>query len=261
MVKITGIPFDSPLYEIDAERGVQYVGCEALAAVFTVAGEVGGLLPTGLRLSATPALGALLVADYPMSTLGAYHEVVSLIQVVGPDGELGMYVPYIYVTNDAALAAGREVLGAPKKLARISLERDCDVLQGTMERPAGKRLLTFTMKPTDRAEPDALGVVAPAGVPMYSLRQSPALPGQPAIVELVRWYSDVLVAKGAGGEPLAFSGPASITFDSPSAIDPIHRVGVGELIGALWMRFDMALRPGGVVETTEDRRVMAGIEP
>ncbi|WP_271591200.1 acetoacetate decarboxylase family protein [Bradyrhizobium sp. CCBAU 65884] len=65
------------------------------------------------------------VASYPSSTVGPYLECYSGIQVRDPGGETGFYIPYIYVTtNDAALASGREVLGAPKKLAHITLIRE-----------------------------------------------------------------------------------------------------------------------------------------
>ena len=67
-------------------------------------------------------------------------------------GDMGYYIPYIYVTNDAAMAAGRELLGAPRKMADISLESECDLIQGTLERTSGKRLITFTFKPVERGQ-------------------------------------------------------------------------------------------------------------
>ncbi|MEX2557709.1 MAG: acetoacetate decarboxylase family protein [Actinomycetota bacterium] len=254
MVTVKGIPLDAPLYEIDAERGVEYWGCKALAAFFTIDGDVSDLLPAGLRLAGDPALGAVLIADYGGSTLGHYNEFVSLIQVVGLDGKQGMYVPYIYVTNDAAMAAGRELLGAPKKLAHIEITQEYDLIQGTFERPRGKRLVTFTMKPSTRLSREAMEAVLPNGTPLYSLRQSPPVDGRGGTSELVQWFSDLFTHVDASGKEILFAGPASITYDSPSVIDPVHRLGIGTMLAAAYTEFDMALRPGAIVERPAEQR-------
>ncbi|WP_338060723.1 MULTISPECIES: acetoacetate decarboxylase family protein [Bradyrhizobium] len=60
------------------------------------------------------------VASYPSSTVGPYLECSSGIQVRDPGGEAGFLILTYVTTNDAALASGREVLGAPKKLAYIT---------------------------------------------------------------------------------------------------------------------------------------------
>lgn len=248
MVTIKGIPLDAPLYEIDSERGVEYWGCEAIAAFFLIDGDVGDLIPEGLRLAGEPAIGGVILAEYGNSTLGRYSEFVSLIQVIGPDGAPGLYVPYIYVTNDAAMAAGRELIGAPKKLARIEFSKEYDVVQGIMERPGGKRLVTFTLKPAARLPRETMDAVLAPGTPLYSLRQQPPLPGRAPVLELVQWFTDMHLRADAAGEEILFTGPASLTYDSPSAIDPVHRVGVGTMIAATYLQFDMRLRAGGVVE-------------
>jgi len=121
MVTMKSTPLDAPLFRMDSERGIEYWGCRAVMAGFTVAGDVGDLIPRGLHLD-SPAIGAVLVADYGASTLGPYGEFVSFLRVVDDAGTEGLYVPYIYVTDDAAMAAGREVLGAPKKLAAIDVQ-------------------------------------------------------------------------------------------------------------------------------------------
>ncbi|UWU95916.1 MULTISPECIES: acetoacetate decarboxylase family protein [unclassified Bradyrhizobium] len=52
--------------------------------------------------------------------MGPYLECSSGIQVRDPGGEAGFLILTYVTTNDAALASGREVLGAPKKLAYIT---------------------------------------------------------------------------------------------------------------------------------------------
>src|SRR5674476_846037 len=99
MVIWKSTPLDAPLFQMSSERGIEYWGCKAVVATFTVAGDVSDLVPRGLHLD-SPALGAVLVADYGASTPGPYREFVSLLRVVDDDGVDGLYVPYIYVTND-----------------------------------------------------------------------------------------------------------------------------------------------------------------
>ena len=89
--------------------------------------------------AADPPMGVVSICRYGFSNVGPYLEHYSGIQVQDPTGETGYYIPYIYVTtNDGALASGREVFGAPKKLAHIELIREDGLIQGTLERPAGK---------------------------------------------------------------------------------------------------------------------------
>ncbi|MEM3138741.1 MAG: acetoacetate decarboxylase family protein, partial [Archaeoglobaceae archaeon] len=108
------IPLDAGLYgaslQVKAKDVVtEYINCEAVMAFFTTSEEVDALLPEGLNLYSNPPNAAVFIANYPYSTLGPYYEMFSLIQV-DFNGSLGYYIPYIYVTNDAALAAGREVV-------------------------------------------------------------------------------------------------------------------------------------------------------
>ena len=41
------------------------------------------------------------------STVGTYNEQISIIRVREVNGDMGYYIPYIHVTNDAAMATGR----------------------------------------------------------------------------------------------------------------------------------------------------------
>lgn len=61
-------------------------------------------------------------ANYRASSYGPYKEHIVSIPCLW-DGSLYLYVPLIYVTTDAAMAAGRETGGWPKKIADIDLRR------------------------------------------------------------------------------------------------------------------------------------------
>lgn len=234
---IRGIPFDSPLYEIDEERGVEYRNCKAITAFFAIKSDIRELVPEGLKPLGN---GGIWIAHYGFSTLGAYNEYLTAIQVEDEVGDLGYYIPYIYVTNDAALAAGREVAGAPKKLAKIELDQDLDLIQGILERPAGKRLVTFTMKPNLRAK-ELIDQMLPKPTYLYSVRHLPPLRGKGGVTQLIKWYADIDFHVDPRGEKVIFMGPASITYDSPSVSDPVHKVEMDRIILAVYFEFDMKL--------------------
>jgi len=126
--KPVGIPFDAPLYSPAAEGTIEYRGCEALIGLFETAKEVEELLPSELEFTTSPPQAAYWLSWYPFSTVGAYYEYISQLAVKDREGDTGYYIPYIYVTNEAALAAGRELAGAPKKLAHITLEREFEFI-------------------------------------------------------------------------------------------------------------------------------------
>lgn len=236
-----GIPFDSPLFEADLERGIEYRNCEALAGFFTIRGDVEALLPEGLKPYSRPAQGGVWIAHYSFSTLGEYYEYLTAIQVEDEEGGVGYYIPYIYVTNDAALAAGRELVGAPKKLAKIALIKEYDLVMGYLERPAGKRLVTFVMKPTSRALGGIMDAIFAKPTYLYSVRHLPAFNGGRGITQLVKWHAEVDYHQDPRGERVVFTGPGNITYDSPSAVDPVHRVEVDSGLLSVYMEFDMEL--------------------
>ncbi|MCP3397204.1 MULTISPECIES: acetoacetate decarboxylase family protein [unclassified Bradyrhizobium] len=244
MMEIRGIPFDAPLYHGDEEHGSAFLSCQAVQAIFTIASDVGPLLPKQLRPAADPAVGVVGIASYGSSIVGPYLEQYSGIEVRDSGGETGFYIPYIYVTaNDAALASGREALGAPKKFAHIALTRESGLIQGTLERPAGKRLLTITAQPDTRLKATARQMYSTHNN-FYSLRHLPPITksGKGAATQLVKWCTDRAFRRDESGEEVLFTGLISLTYDSPSAIDPVHNLVVGQIILGTYEEYDSRLR-------------------
>lgn len=234
---IKGIPFDSPLYEIDEDRGIEYRNCKAVTALFTLKNDPGDLIPEGLKSLGN---GGVWISHYGFSTVGIYNEYISVVQVEDEVGDRGYYIPYIYVTNDSALAAGREIAGAPKKLAKIELTQELDLVQGILERPTGKRLVTVTMKPNIRAK-EMIDYILPKPTYLYSIRHLPPIKGKGGTTQLIKWYADIDFHVDPAGERVIFMGPASITYDSPSVIDPVHKLEIGTVVSAIYFEFDMKL--------------------
>lgn len=241
-------PFDSSLYGATyapetpgAEYEIEYEGCEAVSVFFAIDGDAEALLPEGVVPFSDPPQGGVFVTHYPFSTLGEYYEYLSVIQVEDLNGEMAYYIPYIYVTNGAAMAAGRELAGAPKKLADIDVGTDADVVNGTVERPAGKRLLTVDVKPEQRAMGGILDAILPSPTPLLSVRHLPPIEGGDGLTQLVEWYADIDYHTDGDGRRKVWTGPADLTYDSHSVVDPIHKLGVGEVRTALYLQFDMTL--------------------
>jgi len=101
--------------------------------------KAAALIPEDLSLIDIPVLPGqaavnLLFAKYRENDeLGPYMEVVVAIPVLA-DGVPYLYVPAIYVDNDAALVAGREFGGYPKKMAQITMRNYGDLFLNQMSR-------------------------------------------------------------------------------------------------------------------------------
>jgi acetoacetate decarboxylase len=187
------------------------------------------------------------VAEHGASTLGPYGEYVSILHVVDDEDNPGFYIPYIYVTNEAALAAGRELLGAPKKLADITVDLASAAAVGTLSRPNDCVLTRVEVAPAERLPTELFDALLPSGTPMYSLRHLPGPPGGTQVHELIRWNCELAVRTDAFGDQLRFTGPASITYPAMSGVDPVHRLAVDTFLGGAYLEFDMRLTAGSVV--------------
>ena len=79
--------------------------------------SVARMIPDTVELADRPTAG-LVFASYPSSNLGPYDEVVLFVDVLF-NGRPFQFAAFLYVTTDAAMAAGRKMGGYPKKIARI----------------------------------------------------------------------------------------------------------------------------------------------
>jgi hypothetical protein len=107
-------------------------------AFATDADKAAALIPKELELIKIPALPGqaaanLVFAKYRECDLGPYMEMIVSIPVLHK-GQLYLYVPAIYVDNDAAMLAGRELGGYPKKLAEITMRNYGNLFLSHMSR-------------------------------------------------------------------------------------------------------------------------------
>jgi acetoacetate decarboxylase len=91
------------------------------------------VLPPPLKPWVEP-LALFLVVNYPRTSFGiSYYE--GLLAIAAEYKEQpGMYILSVPVTNDMAMASGREIAGYPKKMADIYLNKDGQKATGWIER-------------------------------------------------------------------------------------------------------------------------------
>ena len=177
------------------------------------------MIPDSVELTDPPTAG-LVFARYPFSSLGSYDEVVLFLDVKFKGKQL-QFASFLYVTTDSAMAAGREMGGYPKKIARIEFLPGPDQT-AVMERPAGLRICTGTMRPEVRqvppATPPKTAAMAPPLVLSYltlRLIPSPQLNQPPSVLELLQTQWTIDIAE-------MWTGPGSCQFSGASALDPLH---------------------------------------
>lgn len=230
----TNMPVDTPLY---SKPPIYYKNVEELAFTYeTDEDAVLDILPEGLELS-EPAIGTVLIRRYPFSTLGPYEEAILIVGCTF-QGKPSSYIPHIVVNSDIPMAAGREIWGYPKKFAHITLEKDGDLIVGTMERPKGNRICTGVVRPEK-----PLPIMETAKIPGLSFRVIPSPDGsiKPSLAELIATPTETTNVD-------AYTGAGFLEFNSASSIDPWHKLAVKKMLSSVYRRFDMVLHPGKVVK-------------
>jgi acetoacetate decarboxylase len=153
-------------------------------------------------------------------------------------GEAGGYVHLMFLNDHPPIAGGRELWGFPKKLASPKLEVDRDTLVATLDYGL-VRIATGTMGFKHR-ELDYAVVMRSLNEPGFLLKIVPHVDGSPRVCELVRYYLNDIVLKGA------WTGPAALELH-PHALAPVADLPVREVISATHLIADLTLGLGEVV--------------
>ena len=154
------------------------------------------------------------------------------------EGVAGGYVHSMYLNDEAPIAGGRELWGFPKKLAAPALTVEKDTLLGTLDY-GSVRVATATMGYKHRAI-DKDAVRAAMLTPNYLLKIIPHVDGSARICELVRYFLEDVVVKGA------WSGPAALE-QAHHALAPVARLPVLEVISGVHLVTNMTLGLGSVI--------------
>jgi Acetoacetate decarboxylase (ADC) len=231
-----------------AGRRPEFYGAEMLMVIWESKTEiVKRLLPPPLKPVAKP-IAAAFVADYPKTNFSLPYKEGALFLSAEYDGVEGMYCLAMPVTNDMAMAGGREVFGYPKKMADIHFDNRGDFVEGWAERH-GVRY--FHVKAELRGEPNDAGLVEFFQGAMsseseqerytYNFKYFPNPEG------LGFDYNPRLIREAVTFRPAEIKiGKAEVTMN-PSDQDPWYEVEVVKMLGAVYTKGDNTMQPGKVV--------------
>ena len=114
------------------------------------------------------------------------------------------YMPYLLVTNEVPLIAGREIWGCGKNLAHVEVNHEHDQQIGIIERPTGNRLATAVMRPLDNVSAAGFGFPS-----VCCLKVIPSAEENkpPEVAQLVSLDFRVTPVVGTDGIAELWSGP------------------------------------------------------
>ena len=180
------------------------------------------ILPKPLKPSSLP-LAAAFIAEYPNTNLGPFWEAAIEVQAQYKD-LVGIYCPFMYVSNDIALAVGREVWGYPRKIGTMKHVRRGNRITATLDRQ-NQRLMTIKVKLTDEGDWIDTG-------PNLNLKLIPSIDGTKYAVKQIT-ATDVKFSIHKG-----LSGDAELILKGSKA-DPINIVPVEEIMTGLYFDLDI----------------------
>ena len=174
------------------------------------------------------------------SGLGDYTESGQVIPVQYK-GKPGLFILSMYLDNEPAILAGREIWGFPKKLATPSLGVDKvskDTLvgrlfYGELEVARGTMGYKWETLPTDEIKKSL------EETPNYLVKVIPDVDGTPKIHQLVRYHVGNVTVKGA------WTGPTDLELFS-HALAPIADLPIKRIVTGVHFVSDLTLLPGTV---------------
>ena len=199
-------------------------------------------LPEQLELDGA-ATATVIIAHYGASTFGPYHEAMISLRA-RMDGRTVAYYPALFTDNEAPLIGGREIWGFAKKLARIELREESEVMMGLVERPTGNRLMTGVMRNETPVAVEDFEIL-----PSVSLKMIPCATAstRPALAQLIGSALELVPHTGSNGIADIWTGPGSLHYDMPSAVGPWYRLPVREMLGCYSGTFDAVLGHGEIL--------------
>ena len=223
---------------------IVYKNARALALMFQSKPAMKQMyLPPELK-SIEYGLDTLIILEYPSTSIGPYNEAVLLLSCTYRN-KAGNYVYSIYVDEDVALAAGREIWGIPKKLAEIKLSKiKKNKISGTATR-RGKNVFNMSaqimndepgLNPRDMFE----------RLPFYNVKIIPDISDntKPALRQLTETYLKIDNIHIQNGALPNFIKSQKSQYDSSHMVlnDTI------DIIGGFYAVYDCTLPNGKILE-------------
>jgi len=226
----------------------EFYDAEMLAVVWETKPEiVARLLPPPLKPSSRP-LALAFVANYPRTNFGVTYLEAALFLRAELNGEAGVYCLSMPVTNDMAMAGGREVYGYPKKIARIELNRNGQDVEGWAERHGvrffeirAKLTGKFNVEGAQNTFSEILSGNGESVVVAYNFKHFPAPEGGAFD------YHPRLIREEVEFRPSSIEGGEAEIVMKPSDFDPWAEVEVVKLLGAIHTKGNNSMQKGKVV--------------
>ncbi|RJP22371.1 MAG: hypothetical protein C4520_08265, partial [Candidatus Abyssobacteria bacterium SURF_5] len=233
--------------QMQRETG-EFYEAQMLAVVWETKPEiVRRLLPPPLEPAERP-LAFGFIADYPRTNFGVTYLEAALFLQARFKGETGAYCLSMPVTNDMAMAGGREVYGYPKKIAKIELNREGSDVEGWVERH-GVRFLDvraklsgkFNMEGAQDVFSQILSQNGDGVVVAFNFKHFPAPEGGAFD------YSPRLIREEVEFRPYLIEGGEAEIILNHSEYDPWDEVEVVKTLGAIYTHSNNIMRRGAVV--------------
>jgi acetoacetate decarboxylase len=216
------------------------------------------LLPPPLKPVELPIVYAF-VADYPRTNFGSVYKEAAVFLSCEYEGIEGGYCLSMPVTDDMALAAGREVFGYPKKIANIHYHKEKRDVEGWSERH-GTRYFEVKSKLNGRPNsPEFIQLVA---------ERTGGTPGAGTAITIVCYnykhfpspdgnyfdYKPRLIREEVIFRPNELKlGSAELKLKS-SENDPWGELEVEKILGALYLKGNNSMLKGYVVAELEPEK-------
>jgi acetoacetate decarboxylase len=204
-------------------RGMLYRNAHYLAATVEVNPDLmRRWLPAGIRL-AEPARADLFTAWFPECTYGSvYHEAGLFVHIKTLQGT-GIHCPWMILDDDVALILGRELLGYPKKLGEISWSLEGDHIEAHASR-RGTKLVGMT------------------GTLGEALDDAPPILGRPHrnVTGTLGFALPRVIGFTPGEHPIETRRVDLDLTVGGSDRDPLHLMGLGEVVEARLHRVDLS---------------------
>lgn len=191
------------------------------------------ILPDMLEIQ-EPATASVSLFHMPATAIGSWYEALYVINATF-EGRPVRYDVFALLTHDGALAFGREVLGAPKKLGDVFLERLGDSVSGYAARPEGSRLVELDVTLEQQLDGDQAIVPKEFATCLRILPQADEEGGTQSAVDLLE-------------PPTSFSlttqwrGTGTITFGA-SKSDNWDVLPVKKVTGVFYTIYNIVLNP------------------
>jgi len=197
--------------------------------------NIAPLLPEPFEPGEDGICAALAIEVAFSSSYGPFNEMGVVAQVTFR-GQKGFYLAALYLNNDSAIAAGREIYGSPKKMAEVTFEDHGEVFVATCRR-SGIDIIRLTSRILTPAKEDDFIPV----FPIFNLKMIPRIDKpEPAIKQVT--------SAGVDNAKLRWLYKAAGTVQfQPSVSGDFARLQPQEILGASRSKMDYEQGFGEVV--------------